>query len=555
MKNVKPNLYPDHAASGPLPNPPEAGSENCLPVGSRLADFEITGVIGEGGFGIVYLAIDHSLQRTVAIKEYMPGALAARGADQHITIRSKRHQETFDTGLKSFINEARLLAQFDHPALIKVYRFWEQHNTAYMAMRYYEGQTLKNIVRNNPSLVTEAWLKRMLKPILEALETLYSVQILHRDISPDNIMIQTNGEAVLLDFGAARQIIGDMTQALTVILKPGYAPIEQYADDASMQQGPWTDIYALSAVIYSAIARKSPPTSVARMLKDPYEPLANSACIGFSNAFLAAIDKGLCVKPEDRPQSIDAFRQLLGIDPFSHAPGNGLTDNVNGPGGATASITPGSDPLPAGRETERKPLPSARAKTSARHSRLLLVAGIVLAAGFGGALFIRGNTTATPSASANPVDPNRPAPPQEMSAAGTQKMARLITPQQPPVPDAETGVWEKVKSGTRPDATANFIKEYPSGKYAEPARTGLSEIKGKTAAAAIATGQVKLTIKPWGTILVDGVVQGISPPLKNLSLPEGKHRITIANPNFPEYVTNIEISKNKSSSIQYNFAP
>ena len=215
---------------------------NCLPIGTRLGEFEIREVIGEGGFGIVYLAFDHSLQRTVAVKEYMPAALAARASDHTVSVRSKRHAEAFGAGLRSFINEARLLAQFDHPALVKVYRFWEAHGTAYMAMRYYEGRTFKAVCRDNPELVNEAWLKRLLQPVLGALEALYAAQILHRDVSPENIMIQPDGQPVLLDFGAARQIVQDMAQSLTVILKPGFAPVEQYADDESMRQGPWTDI-------------------------------------------------------------------------------------------------------------------------------------------------------------------------------------------------------------------------------------------------------------------------------------------------------------------------
>ena len=249
---------------------------NSLPIGTRIAEFEIREVIGEGGFGIVYLAFDHSLQRTVAIKEYMPSALAARANDNTVTVRSKRHAEAFGAGLRSFINEARLLAQFDHPALIKVYRFWEAHGTAYMAMRYYEGRTFKSVVRDNPELVNEAWLKRLLQPILGALEVRYAAKILHRDVSPENIMIQPDGQPVLLDFGAARQIVQDMAQSLTVILKPGFAPVEQYADDESMRQGPWTDIYSLSAVMYAAITGKAPPAAVARMLNDPIEPLAIS---------------------------------------------------------------------------------------------------------------------------------------------------------------------------------------------------------------------------------------------------------------------------------------
>ncbi|MDP5008093.1 MAG: serine/threonine protein kinase, partial [Glaciimonas sp.] len=291
--------------------------DNFLPKGTRLTDFKILGVIGEGGFGIVYFAFDKSLRRMVAIKEYMPGALAGRGANQKVMVRSGQHQETFAIGLKSFINEARLLAQFDHPALIKVYRFWEQNNTGYMAMRYYEGRTLRSVVKNAPESVTEEWLKSILKPMLEALDAMYRLNILHRDISPDNIMIQKTGEAVLLDFGAARQVIGDMTHSLTVILKPGYAPIEQYADDTTMKQGAWTDIYSLCAVMYFTITGKAPATSMARMIKDPMMPLAGVAeyqACGFSCHFLAAIDAGLAVNPEERPQSIEAFRQFLDLE-------------------------------------------------------------------------------------------------------------------------------------------------------------------------------------------------------------------------------------------------
>ena len=288
-------------------------SENCLAVGTRLAEFEITGVIGEGGFGIVYMTFDHSLRRPVAVKEYMPTSIALRGPDQKVVVRARRHQPTFDTGLKSFINEARILAQFDHPSLIKVHRFWEQNQTAYMAMRYYEGSTLKEIIEQDLACVDEAWLRPIMASILGALDTLYGEKILHRDISPDNILIQETGEAVLLDFGSARQVISDLSQSLTVILKPGYAPIEQYADDNTMTQGPWTDLYSLSAVMYLAITKQPPPTSVARMVTDTMLTLADGNHPGFSRPFLAAMDQGLLIRPEQRPQTIEAFRQLLQI--------------------------------------------------------------------------------------------------------------------------------------------------------------------------------------------------------------------------------------------------
>jgi serine/threonine protein kinase len=134
-------------------------SSNALPVGTRVLEFEITRVIGEGGFSVVYLAFDHTLHRSIALKEYIPSALASRRGDNTVAVRSAQHQETFEAGLRSFINEARLLAQFDHAALVKVYRFWEANGTAYMAMPYYGGRTLRDILRADPAQASEAWLK------------------------------------------------------------------------------------------------------------------------------------------------------------------------------------------------------------------------------------------------------------------------------------------------------------------------------------------------------------------------------------------------------------
>jgi non-specific serine/threonine protein kinase len=288
-------------------------SSNALPIGTHVHEFEITRVIGEGGFSVVYLAFDHTLHRSIALKEYIPSALAGRRGDNTVAVRSAQHQQTFEAGLRSFINEARLLAQFDHPALVKVYRFWEANGTAYMAMPYYEGRTLKDILREHPEQASEEWLKQLFAPILDALELLHRHRCYHRDIAPDNIQILDSQAPVLLDFGAARRTIGDMTQAFTVILKPGYAPIEQYADEADLKQGPWTDVYALAAVLYGAVMRKPPPTAVARVIKDPLEPLAKRLPAGYSPQFLTGIDRGLAVRPEDRPQSIGEIRELLGI--------------------------------------------------------------------------------------------------------------------------------------------------------------------------------------------------------------------------------------------------
>ena len=302
-------LPPGHSAGD--------SSVTMLAKGTRLQEFEVTGVVGEGGFGIVYEAMDTLLNRRVAIKEYMPSQLAARVSQRTVKIRSQEFADTFSAGLKSFINEARMLAQFKHPALVEVFRFWEENGTAYMAMPLYDGPTLKNFLSSHPEMSNERWLRGFLAPVLDALEHMHGMQVYHRDIAPDNLLILKNGAPLLLDLGAARRVIGDMTQALTVILKPGYAPIEQYADDPAVKQGPWTDIYALAAVVYFAITRKAPPPAVSRMIKDPFKPLSDLAPAGFSADFLAAVDRGLSVRPESRPQTIEEFRSLLGVQSFT----------------------------------------------------------------------------------------------------------------------------------------------------------------------------------------------------------------------------------------------
>lgn len=524
MPNVKPIDQQELSATA---------AENCLPKGTRLADFEIIGVIGEGGFGIVYFAFDRSLRRMVAIKEYMPGALAGRGRDKKVVVRAQRHRETFTIGLKSFIKEARLLAQFDHPALIKVYRFWEQNNTAYMAMRYYEGRTLKSVVQNSPAQITEAWLKSMLKPMLEALDAMYRVQILHRDISPDNIMIQKNGEAVLLDFGAARQIIGDMSHSLTVILKPGYAPIEQYADDAMMKQGPWTDIYSLSAVIYFAIVKTAPPTSVARMIKDPIESLQDGQHSGFSKEFLAAIDKGLAIRPEDRPQSIEEFRKLLDLELSVPMP---MPDNDAAAPIAfrTPSREQGEAPVVVSvaggkRRSNRSAAPKASLLDTPVPASAKWVVAAVGVLGLG--TFLWHKSARLPENAAAVVSARAP--------------AALMAKVAPAVP-ASTPKLAAIPSG---QILQGMGMENNTAAAAKAADTKNSDLK-----AVEPTGVVMLTIKPWGTVLVDGSMKGVSPPLKKLVLPEGKHQIKVTNPSFRDRIFDIDVTPKKSRQIDYDFS-
>jgi hypothetical protein len=307
-------------STGNLQAPPahhDHGREHALPAGTRLGEFEITGVLGEGGFGIVYCAHDTSLERQVALKEYLP-SFAERSTQAHVSVRSSQNADSFEAGLRSFINEARMLAQFDHPSLVKVYRFWEANGTAYMVMPFYRGPTLKQALRERKergeAAPDEAWLKALLAPLLDALDVIHQHSCYHRDIAPDNILMLDEGRPLLLDFGAARRAIGGMNQAFTVILKQNYAPIEQYAEMPGMSQGAWTDLYALASVVHFAIDGQAPPTAVSRMLADPYVPLATRYAGRYSAAFLDAVDRALAFRPEGRPQSVAEMRALLGLD-------------------------------------------------------------------------------------------------------------------------------------------------------------------------------------------------------------------------------------------------
>ena len=289
-----------------------SAAPNALPAGTRFGELEILSTLAVGGFGIIYVAQDHALQRQVAIKEYMPSMLAQRNAKSRVSVRSGSQQETFDAGLRSFVNESRLLARFDHPSLLKVYRFWEANGTAYMVMPYLQGQTLRQARRAMSQQPDEPWLRRLLTALLEALELLHTESIWHRDIAPDNVFLPYGGAApVLLDFGAARQVISDRAEGLTAILKPSYAPIEQYAESRQLRQGPWTDLYALGAMVHELILGRTPPAATARSLGDDYQSLVTLAPQGYSPELLACVDWMLRVHPQDRPQSVAHLRAAL----------------------------------------------------------------------------------------------------------------------------------------------------------------------------------------------------------------------------------------------------
>ena len=304
---------------------PPLAHADALPAGTKLGEFEILSLLGVGGFGMVYRAYDHSLHRTVAIKEYMPSAMAGRSQGLTMATRSSTDQQTLILGLRSFVSEARLLAQFDHPSLVKVYRFWEGNNTAYMAMPLYRGLTLRQartLLRTPPS---EEWLRTVLWAILGALKYLHEHNIVHRDVSPDNIFLQELGPPVLLDLGAARRTITDSSSKHTAILKVNYAPIEQYAGAGDMRQGPWTDLYSVAAVVHGCLCNEPPLPATFRILRDRMPTFSSVAKTveshfgqTYSSDFVLAIEHAMAIQPQNRPQSVQAFCDEMKLT----APGN-----------------------------------------------------------------------------------------------------------------------------------------------------------------------------------------------------------------------------------------
>lgn len=552
-------------------NPAQMVVAQPLPAGHRMGELEITGVLGIGGFGIVYRAFDHALQRVVAVKEYMPAMLAVRGSDLTVSLRGERYSATFQAGQAGFINEARLLAQFDHPCLIKVLRFWEEHGTAYMATPFYEGQTMEQRLAGGRALA-EGEILRLLAELLGALETLHRAQCFHRDIALDNILIQPDGRPVLLDFGAARKLIGDLMDDSTIMLKPGYAPIEQYTDDPSLRQGPWTDIYALGAVIHVLVSGELPPAAVVRSIQDNYLPLAGRA-LGYGQALLQAVDGALQLSIKDRPQNVAAFAALLGLQAVSpgqyRLPDSPLPPVPPPPGGAEIEPPAPATPLPVAQE----PAPSAPAEPAPRGGfppRLpVLGVGLLAVAGIAFALLRPdGETQPGPNANAQPqpsvaaapagegepaAEPHRRLPARQDGAAedgAAEEWARTpfaereAPPTELPVAEASPTETPPARDGGLGAGVADTVAEAPSLAAADKPREAAPAPKKedkKITKPKVSPVQVQLRILPWGEVYVGGRRRGVSPPLKTLSLPPGVYRIEVRNGELPPYRTRLVV--------------
>ncbi len=570
-------------------------ASSSLAAGTRLAEFEITGVIGEGGFGIVYSANDSSLERIVAIKEYLPSAFAQRGADGSVQVKSEDHRQTFQAGLSSFINEARMLAKFSHPGLVEVFRFWEANGTAYMAMRYYRGVTLRESLRSSRHLITEQWLCETLDPVLLALKELHNEKCFHRDIAPDNILVLPNGRSVLMDFGAARRIISGMTQALTTVLKPGYAPIEQYYDDGSMPQGAWTDIYAVGGLLYHVITGKVPVQAISRMISDPLKPVSEIALGEFSQRLCAVVMKCMAVMPENRYQSVDELRAALGwvttpvLSTVLHQPPPVQATPTDYP--ATVLMRPSS--------LDRMLLEGAAASTGASKatdapdvSRLISsqnAEAIAQSAPEGAQMgtYSIDELISAPAVAPSPssakqqnlesgVAQTRTAPKKGSSVlfwalgaavlvavlAGlgfvvfgskqqNDSLAVVVVPPSIPTPATSAST---VVTTVPPLVPATEMAAASAATPATPVSTPTA-ISPAPTTSDIVTGTLRVElIGGWGTVFVNGLEKGTVPPVLSLGLPAGQHDIEIRNPAMATEKRLVTVNAGKTVVLRHSFA-
>ena len=278
---------------------------NALPAGYALQEYRIEKVLGVGGFGLTYLALDSNLNLRVALKEYLPDDVAARAADNSIGPRSPAAADTFGWGKRRFLDESRTVASFRHPNIVRVMRFFEANGTAYMVMEFVEGAALTDWMKTRRPL-PEAQAASLIGPLLDGLQVVHKAGFLHRDVKPGNIYVREDGSPVLLDFGSARQRSSD----LTTIVSPGFAPFEQYHERGN--QGPWSDLYALGGVLYWMVTGNRPHEAAARIKADTMpSALQTGDRSVYRPAFLAAIDWALAPSEDQRPQSVTEWRDAL----------------------------------------------------------------------------------------------------------------------------------------------------------------------------------------------------------------------------------------------------
>lgn len=518
-------------------------------MGARVGDFDIVSVIHRGEAGFVYLAADRSSSARVAVKEYLPNRFADRLADGNIGVRSLRYQTPFRNGMQGFLRQARILEDLDEPALVKTLRTWQQNGSAYMAMLLCQGETLQQVFLRSPR-PSEPWLKTMLGPLLDAIAALHRARCYPCDVTARNVVVDDGGP-ILFDPGIVRRILARTPRGRTAVLDHGYAALEQYPIDASLTEGPWTDVYAVASVLHVAITGNPPPTPTARLDVGTLPPLGRAAN-GYSTAFLEGIVRGLAVRPQHRPQSIAEFRQALGIRSIESTVIDVRTSEPT-PCVLSAALSETDETLaPAQADMQQPLLDLQEVHEEAKENRRRLPRKTLAASLLGGvvagvAMFWIFST------------------PEKLPAAETRTAAVLL-PLHDDQPAARTTDSRSAESSAPPSAatlavatsslpasaTSATLRKVPSADE-RAALASVSTPSTKPVAPAPKTGTIQFAIKPWGEIVVDGKRRGMSPPIKELSVPEGRHRIEIRNSTFSGYAGEVDVMAGRSVQIAHSF--
>ncbi len=496
----------------------------ALPPGYPLQEYTIEAVLGSGGFGITYRARDNNLQCLVAIKEYLPNDLAVRAAGQTVCAKTESDTHGYRIGLDGFLAEARVLATFRHPNIVRVTRFFEANNTAYMVMDYERGESLRDWVKQHGP-VDEAQLLRMFLPLLEGLDVVHKANVLHRDIKPANLNVRDDdGSLVLLDFGAARYARTGESSSLTSIVTPGYAPLEQYHTHGA--QGPWSDLYALGGVLYWLVTGEKPLEAPSRIRNDPMPSALSLADGRYSTQLLRAIDWALTPDEVDRPKSVSQFRAVL-------------TGEVAAPPPPFSRTVVNVETAPA--------LPhKQQGKPASRLAVLLGAVAVAVLLSVGIFAFYPRAPEMPPADMAGLPSAPHPARAQE------PVVAPAVTGRQAPADKAKAAP-ETAKAAKRHHESKPDSQRQPETLARTPTANPVEEKPQEKEKAAVSTGTVILQVNPQGEVVVDGRKMGNSPPLRQLSLAAGvKHKIEIYGSGVPYYWT-VTLKPGERREIYANF--
>ena len=428
---------------------PDTTYRNALPLQSMLLEYRLIAVLGAGGFGLTYLGRDTHLEKDVAIKEYLPNDLVVRALDGSIVPITGELKGEFEWGLERFILEARTLAKFSHPHIVRVNRFFQANGTGYMVMDYEKGESLHQMLKRGER-PDEARLKGIVMPLLDGLQAVHATGFLHRDIKPSNIFVRESGSPVLIDFGAARHAIGG-TRSLTSVLTPGYAPLEQYSSDG--HQGPWSDIYAMAGVLFRALVNENPPDAVSRMKGDTLPAKLALARGRVSEPFLRAVEWALALDEKQRPQSVQEWQRAL--EGRAGARDTARTAWQSAPTEISAPPSPKTPPASAARVPTR---PTSGKSGSGWRWVGIAVAVLVLVVAFSAWNKQRPARTGLPEAT-RPVPESKPAfkqpsPDPRETARDRPERERVDRPgdkQAPGLEEFRRKVFQEFRSGDRDD--------------------------------------------------------------------------------------------------------